>query len=229
MNKATAWIKSHAGTILGILVIACVAGLGLTYHRELWAILTRETARKEFIAWVHGSGLAGVGVFLAVQVAQVVVAFLPGEPAELAAGLIYGTFGGLALCLTGILAGSVLVYCTARALGARSVASEALNKYRFLRDDAHIRFALFLLFFIPGTPKDLLIYAGPFLPVRPLHFFLISTLARIPSVLTSTFAAASFAEGSWQAGVAVYAAAGLIAALCVWKEDAILTVLHRRS
>ena len=40
---------------------------------------------------------------------------------------------------------------------------------------------LFLLFFIPGTPKDVLIYLGPFLPVRPHAFFLISTLARIPS------------------------------------------------
>ena len=139
-----------------------MAVFGLTYHRQIWAILTQETARDAFIGWARGSGLMGVGVFLGIQILQVVVAVLPGEAVELAAGLIYGTWGGLALCLLGVFVSSVLIYYTVRALGARASAGEALKKYKFLRDEEHIEFALFLLFFIPGTPKDLLTYAGPF-------------------------------------------------------------------
>lgn len=228
MKKAGRWLKAHIGTIFGAAVLAAVAVFGLTYHRQIWAILTQETARDAFIGWARGSGLMGVGVFLGIQILQVVVAVLPGEAVELAAGLIYGTWGGLALCLLGVFVSSVLIYYTVRALGARASAGEALKKYKFLRDEEHIEFALFLLFFIPGTPKDLLTYAGPFLPVPPVRFFLISTLARIPSMLSSTFAASSFAEGNLAAGAAVYAAAILAAALCLWKEEAILAWLRRR-
>ena len=81
---------------------------------------------------------------------------------------------------------------------------------------------LFLLFFIPGTPKDVLIYLGPFLPVRPHAFFLISTLARIPSVITSTFAGSQFAEGSWDVSLVVFLATGAVAGLCVIFQDRIL-------
>ena len=74
----------------------------------------------------------------------------------------------------------------------------------------------------PGTPKDVLIYLGPFLPVRPHAFFLISTLARIPSVITSTFAGSQFAEGSWDVSLVVFLATGAVAGLCVIFQDRIL-------
>ena len=105
---------------------------------------------------------------------------------------------------------------------------KALAKYRFLRDEAHIRFSVFLVFFIPGTPKDLLTYMGPFLPIPAWQFLAISTLARIPSVLTSTFAASQFAEGSWQVSAAVFAATGLAALLCLLFEERILVWFRRR-
>lgn len=219
MNKQR---KNLAAGLLAAALLAALALAGLTYHREIWAVLTQQTARDAFIDWVRGSGPVGLAAFFGIQVLQVVVAFLPGEPIELAAGLLYGTWGGLALCLAGVLAGTVGVYYTAKFLGARAVAGEKLAKYRFLRDGAHVQFALFLLFFIPGTPKDWLVYLGPFLPVPARSFFLISTLARIPSVLSSTFAAASFAAGSWQVAAVVYGLTGLAAGLCVWKEEAIL-------
>lgn len=221
--------KNLAAGLLAVTLLAALALAGLTYHREIWAVLTQQAARDAFIGWVRGSGPVGLAAFFGIQVLQVVVAFLPGEPIELAAGLLYGTWGGLALCLAGVLAGTVGVYYTAKFLGARAVAGEKLAKYRFLRDGAHVQFALFLLFFIPGTPKDWLVYLGPFLPVPARNFFLISTLARIPSVLSSTFAAASFAAGSWRVAAVVYLCTGLAAAVCVWKEEAILRWISRRK
>lgn len=221
-------IKTRAAGLLALAVLAALALGAAVYHRQIWAVLTEEGARDAFIGWVRASGPAGLGAMFALQVLQVVVAFLPGEPLELAAGLLYGTWGGLALCLAGILAGSAGVYWAARLLGARAVPEQKLAKYKFLRDQAHVEFALFLLFFIPGTPKDWLIYLGPFLPVRPRNFFLISTLARIPSILSSTFTAASFAAGNWHAAAAAYAVTGAVTLVCLWKEEAILAWLRAR-
>lgn len=225
-------MKSTGKTrIAGIISLALLAVCGVAafmWHEQIWAVLTNGQARAEFIGWVRQSGLAGLAAVFGVQVVQVVLAFLPGEPVELAAGLLYGAWGGLALCLLGIFAGSVGVYYVAKLLGARTMQREKLTRYKFLRDEAHVKFALFLLFFIPGTPKDWLIYLGPFLPIRPRDFFLLSTLARVPSILSSTFTAASFAAGSWKVAAITYGATALAAALCVWKEDAILRWIEAR-
>ena len=216
------WWKKHAGQAAGVLVLLILAGFGLTYWREIWAVLTQPQARDAFIEFVRGKGALGVFIFLGIQLLQVVVAFLPGEAVELAAGLLYGTWGGLCLCLLGIFAASCMVYFFVRLFGAKNIDEKKLTKYHFLRDEAHVKFFLFLLFFIPGTPKDVLIYLGPFLPVRPHAFFLISTLARIPSVITSTFAGSQFAEGSWDVSLVVFLATGAVAGLCVIFQDRIL-------
>lgn len=216
------YVKQYAGTVLGAVFLLALAVFGITYHTEIWDVLTRQSARDAFIRFVHDSGFVGLLAFLGLQMLQVVVAVLPGEPVELMAGLLYGTWGGLALCLTGILLSSAAVYYCVRAAGAKSIDAAALARYHFLRDEAHVKLFLFLLFFIPGTPKDMLIYLGPFLPVRPRAFFLLSTLARIPSVLTSTFAGSQFAEGSWDVSLAVFAATGVVAGLCVLFQERIL-------
>ena len=205
------WWKKHAGKLAGVLVLLILAGFGLTYWREIWAVLTQPQARDAFIEFVRGKGVLGVFIFLGIQLLQVVVAFLPGEAVEFAAGLLYGT-----------------VYAFVRLFGAKRIDEKAFTKYRFLRDEAHIRFSVFLVFFIPGTPKDLLTYLGPFLPIPAWQFLIISTLARIPSVLTSTFAASQLAEGSWQVSVAVFAVTGLVALLCLAFEEHILTWFRRR-
>ena len=226
------WWKKHAGQAAGKTERPrSHAHLRLalfTYWREIWAVLTQPQARDAFIEFVRGKGALGVFIFLGIQLLQVVVAFLPGEAVELAAGLLYGTWGGLCLCLLGIFAASCMVYFFVRLFGAKNIDEKKLTKYHFLRDEARIRFSVFLVFFIPGTPKDLLTYLGPFLPIPAWQFLAISTLARIPSVLTSTFAASQFAEGSWQISAAVFAVTGLAALLCLLFEEHILTWFRRR-
>ena len=56
---------------------------------------------------------------------------------------------------------------------------EDLKKYKFLQDPMKIEMTVFILFFIPGTPKDALIYLAPLIPISPIKFFLIATFARI--------------------------------------------------
>ena len=127
-------------------------------------------------------------ILFGVQLLQVFVAIIPGEPFELLAGVFCGTFGGLLLCLAGVLVGTVAIYYLVRWLGRsfieRMFEKEKVRNFKLLNNPRNLELLLFLLFFIPGTPKDLLTYMAPLTPVKPLHFFLIATLARIPSVFT---------------------------------------------
>ena len=74
---------------------------------------------------------------------------------------------------------------------------------------------IFILFFIPGTPKDLLTYIAALLPIKPLEFIIISTIARFPSVISSTWAGASLLEGNWQFSLMIYGITFSIVAIII--------------
>src|SRR5699024_8231913 len=73
-----------------------------------------------------------------------------------------------------------------------------------------IEFIMMILFLIPGTPKDLLVYIAGLLPIKPLRFILISTFARLPSVISSTFAGSNLVVGDWKMSIIIYAVTFLI-------------------
>ena len=194
---------------------------GVTYRKELFAIITDAAARQHFIEQIRRAGWAGLAFFFLLKILQVLVVIIPGEPFEIMAGVLYGTLGGLAVSLAGVLCGSVIIYFAMKMLGVRAIDPEKLRKYRFLRDEKRIHIMLFLLFFIPGTPKDVLTYMGPFLPIPTSHFFAVSLLARIPSIITSTFAGANIAKENWLATVLIFAVTGAVGILGILYNQTI--------
>lgn len=180
-------------------------GLGAAVMLPFFAVcvpLLRWMLQPEFGGWLQRQvaqmGPWGALALLGVQVLQVVIAVLPGEPVELAAGAMYGVWGGLLLCLLGCLLGSAGVFLAVRWKGRAAFASTPLaarlNQYRFLSEESRLETLVFLLYLIPGTPKDILVYACALTPLSLGRFLLLSTLARIPSVITSTWAGASFIQ-----------------------------------
>ena len=71
---------------------------------------------------------------------------------------------------------------------------EKIENSKLFQNPKTIRFLIFILFFIPGTPKDLLTYIAALLPIKPMEFIIISTIARFPSVISSTWAGASLLD-----------------------------------
>ena len=224
MNKSKKQLASAA--VLVLLSAACLAA-AVVFRRELWALITSQAARDQFVEWVRSHGVWGMLVFLALEVFQIVVAVVPGEPVQIMAGALYGPVGGLLLCLAGILIGSTLIYFFVRALGAKAVDPAVLHKYRFLQDEKRVRSALYLLFFLPGMPKDLLTYIGPFLPLKPRQFLFICTLARFPALLASTVTGDSLFEGNIVLPLALGAVAGALGLACIRGEQRIVDWLHR--
>lgn len=214
-----------------ILILLTLAGgvAAFMWRQEIWAIITSQTARDQFIAWVQSKGLWGVLVFLALEIFQIVVAVVPGEPVQLMAGALFGSIGGMLICLAGILLGSAFIYAAVKLLGAKAIPAATLHKYRFLQDEARTRSALYLLFFLPGLPKDMLTYLGPFLPIGMGEFLFVCTLARIPCLLASTVAGASLADGNLWLPVVIFFVAGAVGLYCIRREDKILAWLHRHS
>ena len=169
MNHPSVSPRARRWAAAAALLLVCVAGGAavLAFRQELWAILTSQAARTSSSAGCRARESGAFWSFWPCRLCSVVVAVLPGEPVELMAGALFGPVGGLLICLAGILLGSMFIYAAMKLLGAKAVPAQAFHKYRFLQDEQRARRALYLLFFLPGTPKDMLTYIGPFLPVKP--------------------------------------------------------------
>ncbi|MFZ2538168.1 MAG: VTT domain-containing protein [Oscillospiraceae bacterium] len=207
--------------------IIIVVLIVLTIKLFPWIMsLMNESGRLAFQNYVHSKGAFGVLILLGAQILQVVVAFIPGEPLEVLAGLLYGTFGGYIICTIGILIGTMIIYYTVKWLGVSSitklVGTGKLDKFKFLNDTKKLETIVFLLFFIPGTPKDFLTYFIPITKIKPTTFFIIVTVARIPSIISSTFAGSSIGDGKWIQTIIIFVVIGIISLIGIIFNDKIM-------
>lgn len=144
----------------------------------------------KFRDWVQAQGIWGKLAFVGMVALQVVVAIIPGEPLEIGAGYAFGIWEGTFLCLLGQAIGGLVVYFFVSKVGILAVEAffpkEKIESLKFLKNHKRLNLIVFILFFIPGTPKDMLTYFIGLTPMKWWEFFLISFVARIPSVITST-------------------------------------------
>ena len=177
--------------------------------------------RFRTIAWCRavspGAGAMGRVLFVAANMAQVVFAFLPGEPLELGAGYAFGFWEGTLWCLVASALGTALVMVLVRAFGMRLVGlffpPEKIASVRWLRDARRFELLLFLVFLIPGTPKDLLTYVAGLGTSPVWRIVALTTVGRIPSIVSSTLAAGALGDGNYTvAAVTVVLTLALVAA-----------------
>ena len=171
---------------------------------------------EQFRAWVEGHGLWAPLAYAAMVFLQVVVAVIPGEPLEIAGGSAFGAWQGTALCLAGAVLGSVAVFALVRRWGRGLVEvffpADKLEKLHFLLRTSPKRTALlWLIFTVPGTPKDLLCYFAGLTDLPWGTWLLIATVGRLPSIVTSTVGGSALGEQNYRAAVIAFAIALAVA------------------
>ena len=198
-------------------------------------ILTLQdpAVRESVRAKVDAAGMKGVVAVFLLQVIQVVIAFVPGEPVELLCGFLYGTFGGLLLCLVGIAAGTALVFTFARFFGRRYIGafvdSDKYKKLAFLRNPVRRDAMFFLLFLIPGTPKDVLTYFAPLTKIPLARFIAISCMGRIPSLISSTFIGSNIKEGNFLFSALVFVIFGALGLVGIVIYNRVIEKYRKRK
>ena len=198
-----------------------LAGISISVVLLLMVLLTLFVCRwlnsfsqEDFREHVRSFGVLAPLVMLALQILQVFIALIPGEIVESAAGYVLGPWLGTAVCYAGIAFASALIFVLTRRYGVKLVevfvSREKIKQLRFLNTEQKRNTLIFLLFFIPGTPKDLLTYFVGLTDIRLRTFLLLSMTARIPSVITSTFGGHLLGEERYIGAVILYGITGLV-------------------
>ncbi len=212
-----------------ILVTLIIAGILMPNIIALKDQANRDALKDQILSF----GVWGWLVYAALQTFQIIFAVIPGEPIEVIGGLLYGPWGGLCACLLGSLAGTILIYFLVKCLGYSFINSminiEKTEKFKFLHNAKKLNLIIFILFFIPGTPKDVLTYIIPLTSVKPLHYFVITTVARIPSIITSTFAGSAIDKGQWLEMILIFAITGVVAIFGIIFNDKIISFFSKHK
>jgi len=201
------WI---AGT--GIALFGLLSGLVFWFAGK--PLIQFVSQPEQFQMWVDTHGIWGHLAFLGMVILQIFVAVIPGEPLEIAAGYAFGFWEGTLLCILGMTLGGTLVFWFVRRFGIRAVEvfipREKIESLKFLQDSRRVTFFVTLAFLLPGTPKDVLSYCAGLTPVKFTHWLLITSICRLPSVVTSTIGGDALGEGELlQAAVIFFSTVGV--------------------
>jgi uncharacterized membrane protein YdjX (TVP38/TMEM64 family) len=172
-----------------IMIVAVVGVLSLVGYLLVKSLLTGD-GYAEFTRLINENVIIGAIAMVLINFVQVVVAFIPGEIVEQASGLFFGPVWGTLLCLAGTVSGSCFALFLAKKFGRNLIYAicpkEKMDSISFLHDAKKRDFLTFTLFFMPGTPKDVLTYAVGLTDMSILRYVALTTFARIPSILMST-------------------------------------------
>ena len=195
---------------ISILAIALFVGV-ILYLLPIIKNITTAEGRIEFKEKIDKLGIVGWFLLFGLQLAQIFLIIIPGEPIEILAGMCYGAFGGFLFITISVAIITALIMFLVRMLGRKFVyeffSKEKIKKMersKMLKNKKRLEWIMIMLFVLPGTPKDLIVYLGALLPINPYKFIAISTIARFPSVISSTLAGTSLASGKWETSIIIY-------------------------
>ncbi|MBR6708253.1 MAG: TVP38/TMEM64 family protein [Clostridia bacterium] len=175
---------------------------------------------ERFRAWVQEKGILGNFLFVCMMAFQVIVALIPGEPLEIGAGYAFGFLRGTLLSLLGIILGSIFVFLLVRRFGVKLLevffAREKIRSLKFLQNTQRLNRITFFVYLIPGTPKDLLAYFVGLTEMKLSTWILITSVARLPSLVTSTLSGNALGEADYRMAIIAFCVTAVISVLGLW-------------
>lgn len=208
--------------IILVSLVLLITGLTI-YFLPILKNLNTQEGQLQFKEKVNQSKILGFLILLGLEIAQIILAVLPGEPVEVLAGICFGTFWGTIFLMFSIFITTVLIYVLVKKYGKKFIYEffpkeqvEKIENSKLFQDEKKIEMVMILLFLIPGTPKDLFVYIGGLLPIKSSRFIAIATLLRFPSIISSTIAGNSLLGGKWQVSILAYVITFLITFLIIF-------------
>ena len=205
-KKKTTIIK----VLIFIIAISLFVGI-IAYLFPVMKNLSTHEGQIAFKARIEESGVYGFLTLIGLQFAQIFLVILPGEPLEILAGMCYGAVGGTLFIFFSVALTTTLIFLLVRKYGRKFIEQsfdkkkiDKIEKSKIFQNPKNIEFILAICFAITGAPKDILIYVGGLLPIRPIRFILIATFCRFPSVISSTIVGEYFSEGNWKVSLLIY-------------------------
>ncbi len=217
-------------------VLVCLIFLGvflycyIRYGESIAEIFSNSESLKVFLSQFKGYDK---WVFVAIRAFQTVIKIIPAEPLEIGSGYLYGTWSGMLLCLAGSMIGSFVIIALSRVFGRRLVnvfiPLEKIDSLKFLQNKKRVYQTLFFIYLIPGTPKDILTYAASITNINMKKFLLVTGIARIPSIITSTWCGEQLINQNYALAAIIFVVTAILSIICSAVYNKISSVHDKKA
>jgi uncharacterized membrane protein YdjX (TVP38/TMEM64 family) len=189
-------IRFDKRTVVPLVILgAVIAGIMFLLYRLGLFHLFMDRGR--LLSLIERHRTYAVFIFLGLQIIQVMVAILPGEVTGFAGGILFGPLWGIILSTLGLALGSWIAFNLARLVGRPLVdvfvSRETMSRYDYVLKHKGI-FLAFLMFLVPGFPKDILCYLLGLGHMRQVDFLIVSTLGRLLGTIFLTIGGSFFRD-----------------------------------
>ena len=206
--------------IVGLPVILFFTCRDTLFNKEWLADL------PEFIMQYKGYAAA---VLTGIQILQVIICIIPGQPIQLAASYLFGVLKGYLISIGGAFIGAFIAFYIARALGKDSLevifGEEKVNDYHRKLNSGKGLTAVLLIYLIPGVPKDLVAYVAGISDMRLRPFLIVSTIGRSPGMLGSLLTGYFISSRNYAAIGVLAVVTAVILIICFVKRKQLVAML----
>jgi uncharacterized membrane protein YdjX (TVP38/TMEM64 family) len=214
---------------IAILLAIIVLGIFLFSYYDLYRFFI---SRRKIIEFVNSFGPLAVVIFIGLQVLQVIVAPIPGEVNGFIGGYLYGPILGTLYSTIGLTIGSWIAFALARWLGLpfveKVIDSKILRKYDHFMEHRGTLIT-FILFLIPGFPKDALSYIVGLSHMKTATFLLVCTGGRLFGTLMLSISGDCARNDQNIALAAILGISALIVALAYYYHDKLLHLVRKKG
>lgn len=195
--------------LLSLAAVVFICVIAYFVGRPLISLVSEP---EKFREWVEARGIWGVLAFMGMVIVQVFLAVIPGGPFEVGAGYAFGVIKGTLICDLATTIASLLIFLFVRRFGIKFVelfvTREQIESVHIRKSSGKSESILFLLFLIPGTPKDLFSYLVGLSDMKVSHWIFICAVGRFPAIFLSALSGSALGSSNYGTAVAVFA--GLI-------------------
>ena len=181
--------KVKALTIILFLIVLALLGWFMVSgenYKLIQSMFSDDLSGEEFKELLRSFGIKG-GVTLGVlSMLQVVLTFLPAEPVQVLAGIGYGVWRGVLICLAGVFVGNTLIYIMFKSLGDKLSKYFEKNidiEFDKIKNTNRLVLIIFVLYFLPAIPYGLICFFTATMQVKFPRYITLTTIGAIPSII----------------------------------------------
>lgn len=223
--------KPDKKTVLLILLAVAVMG-AMAYALYVTGMFDLLTDKKRLLQFIKENNRHAATLFIGLQIVQVVAAPLPGEVTGFVGGILFGPVWGVVYSTIGLTIGSWIAFMLARLLGRpiveRLASRELIERYDYVMKHKGLLLA-FLMFLIPGFPKDILCYILGLGHMNQRDFLLVSASGRLLGTVLLTMGGTFFRDEHYAALFTIVGVSLLIILLAMMYHDRLERMLRRIS
>ncbi len=228
MNKRAEKVRAYLKFAVLVILIVGVPAYIYFFQHDLITQFSNIDSVKQII---NDNNAASVPLYIAFQIIQIIICIIPGQWLQLAAGIAWGFWIGLLLSLIGALFGSILTYFLAKYLGTDALrlifGQDKLDQLTEKLDSKAGITAVFLIYLIPGLPKDLCNYAAGVSQIKLKPFLIVSMVGRTPGMIASLLIGKHLSLGSYHVAVIIAVIAGILFVLGIIFRNKLTSFVNK--